>query len=189
MSQDLQGLLEKINRDGVEKAQAQADEIIAAAKAKAAALVKEATDTAAKAKADAEQAAADYQARAAETVKQAARDTILKIEAAVTAKLEKLLVKDVEASLADPKAAAALVADVVKGFATKGEIAAPAKLAKTLAAQLAKEKKFTVVTDETLDAGFSVKLDGGRVEHAFTADVIADELAKRLRPDLAALLK
>ena len=36
MSEDLQGLLEKINRDGVEKAQAQADAIIADAKAKAA---------------------------------------------------------------------------------------------------------------------------------------------------------
>jgi len=34
-----------------------------------------------------------------------------------------------------------------------------------------------------------VKLDGGRVEHAFTAAAITDELAKRLRPDLAKLLK
>ena len=56
-------------------------------------------------------------------------------------------------------------------------------------AQVAALKSFTVVTDAALDAGFSVKLDGGRVEHAFTADVIAGELAKRLRPDLAALLK
>ena len=47
---------------------------------------------------------------------------------------------------------------------------------------------FTVVVDESLGAGFSVKLDGGRVEHAFTAEVIAAELAKRLRPDLAKLL-
>ena len=36
---------------------------------------------------------------------------------------------------------------------------------------------------------FLVKTDGGRVEHAFTGDVIAEELAKRLRPDLAKLLK
>ena len=86
-------------------------------------------------------------------------------------------------------AAAALVAEVVKDFAVKGEIVAGEKLAKTLAAQVAALKSFTVVTDAALDAGFSVKLDGGRVEHAFTADVIAGELAKRLRPDLAALLK
>ena len=179
MSEDLQGLLEKINRDGVEKAQAQADAIIADAKAKAAEIVKTATDEAAK----------DYQARAAETVRQAARDTVLSVRDAVTALLEKALVKDVSAALADDKAAAALVAEVVKDFAVKGEIVAGEKLAKTLAAQVAALKSFTVVTDAALDAGFSVKLDGGRVEHAFTADVIAGELAKRLRPDLAALLK
>ena len=114
---------------------------------------------------------------------------MLSVRDAVTALLEKALVKDVSAALADDKAAAALVAEVVKDFAVKGEIVAGEKLAKTLAAQVAALKSFTVVTDAALDAGFSVKLDGGRVEHAFTADVIAGELAKRLRPDLAALLK
>ncbi len=188
MSEDLQGLLEKINRDGVEKAQAEADKIITEAKAKAADIVKTATAEAAKAKADAEQAAADYQARAAETVKQAARDTVLKVEASVTALLEKMLLKDVSAALADPAQAASLIAEVVKGFTTTGEVVAGEKLAKTLAAQLADKKNFTVVTDPTLETGFTVKLDGGRVEHAFTADVITEELAKRLRPDLAALL-
>ena len=189
MSEDLQGLLEKINRDGVEKAQAQADAIVADAKAKAAEIVKTATDEAAKQKAAAAEAAKDYQTRAAETVRQAARDTVLSVRDAVTALLEKALVKDVSAALADDKAAAALVAEVVKDFAVKGEIVAGEKLAKTLASQVAALKSFTVVTDAALDAGFSVKLDGGRVEHAFTADVIAGELAKRLRPDLAALLK
>jgi F0F1-type ATP synthase membrane subunit b/b' len=42
MSEDLQSLLEKINRDGVEKAEAEATRIIEDAKAKAAAILKEA---------------------------------------------------------------------------------------------------------------------------------------------------
>ena len=54
MSEDLQSLLEKINREGVEKARAEADKIIADAKAKAADIVKTANAEAAKAKADAE---------------------------------------------------------------------------------------------------------------------------------------
>ncbi len=189
MSEDLQGLLEKINRDGVEKARREADAIVADAKAQAAALVKAANDEAAKAKAEAEKAAADYSARAAETVKQAARDTVIAVKDAVGALLEKLLAKDVEAALADPKAAAELAKEAVKGFAATGEVAAAPAIAKTLAAELAAMKNFTVVTDDTLGAGFTVKLDAGRVEHSFTADVIAGELAKRLRPDLAALLK
>ena len=103
MSEDLQSLLEKINREGVEKARAEADKIIADAKAKAADIVKTANAEAAKAKADAEKAAADYAARAAETVRQAERDTILKIETSVTALLEKVLKADVDAALADEK--------------------------------------------------------------------------------------
>jgi len=189
MSEDLQSLLEKINRDGVEKARAEADRIVADAKAKASAIVKTANEEAAKAKADAEKAAADYSARAAETVRQAERDTILKIESSVTALLENVLRKDVDRALADEKTAAALVVEAVKGLVGPVEVAAPAKLAAALKAQLAAQGNVTVVTDEDLGTGFSVKTDGGRVEHAFTGDVIADELAKRLRPDLAALLK
>lgn len=189
MSEDLQSLLEKINRDGVEKAQAEAEKILADAKAKAAALVKEANEAAAKAKADAEQSAKDYQARAAETVRQAARDTVLEVKDAVTALLEKLLTKDVDRALADEKTVTALAAEAVRGLTGSVEIAAPAKLASALKAQLAAQSSVKVVLDETRDTGFSVKLDGGRVEHAFTGEVIAGELAKRLRPDLAALLK
>ena len=96
MSEDLQSLLERINREGVEKAKAEAERIVSEAKTKAAAIVKTAGEEAAKAKADAEKASADYAARAEETIRQAARDTILKVESSVTALLEKALAKDVD---------------------------------------------------------------------------------------------
>lgn len=187
--EDLQGLLEKINRDGVEKANAEAVRIVGDAKAKAAALVKAAESAAAQAKADAEKAAADYQARAAETVKQAARDVVLGVRESVTRLLEGLLAKDVEAALADDAVAVGLVAAAIRDLTGPGEVVAGAKLAAALKAQAAALKDFTLVTDEALGTGFSVRLDGGRVEHAYTGEVIAAELAKRLRPDLAALLK
>ena len=108
---------------------------------------------------------------------------------AVTALLDKLLAKDVDRALADDATVASLVADAIKGMTGPGEVAVGAKLAAALRAQLAATGEFTVVTDETLGTGFSVRLDGGRVEHAFTGEVIAAELAKRLRPELAKLLK
>ena len=188
MSEDLQSLLEKINRDGIEKANAESEKILADAKAKAAAIVKEAEETAAKAKADAEKSAADYAARAAETIAQASRDTILKIEASVTALLEKLLVKDVDAALADPATASQLVVAAIKDLTGPGEIACGPALAKTLNSQLSTLNSFTVALDDTLGTGFTVKLDGGRVEHSFTGAAISEELAKRLRPDLAKLV-
>ncbi len=189
MSEDLQSLLEKINREGVEKARAEADRIIAEAKAKAAEIVKTANADAAKSKADAEKAAADYAARAAETVRQAERDTLLKIESSVTALLENVLRKDVDRALSDEHTVAALVAEAVKGIAGPAEVAVNPRLAAALKAQLASQRGITVVLDETLGTGFAVKTDGGRVEHAFTGEVVAGELAKRLRPDLAKLLK
>jgi len=188
MAEDLQSLLEKINREGVEKAQAKADEIVAAAKAKADALIKSAHEEADKSKADAEKAAADYAARAAETVKQSARDTVLKVEESVTQLLTNLLAKDVDAALAKPETVGALVADAIKGLAGTAEVALPAQLAPALKAQLAAQGNVTVVMDETLGTGFSVRLDNGRVEHAFTGEAVATELAKRLRPDLAKLV-
>jgi vacuolar-type H+-ATPase subunit E/Vma4 len=159
------------------------------AREKAAGIVRDAQTAAAAEKAAAEKAAADYAARAAETIRQSARDTLLKVESSVTAMLAKLLLEDVSAALADPATLGALVSEAVKGVAGPAEVALPPTLAKELQAQLAAKGEWTVVTDETLGTGFSVREQGGRIEHAFTAEAIADEIAKRLRPDLAALLK
>jgi len=188
MSEDLQSLLEKINREGVEKANAKAEEIVSAAKAKAEATVKAARAEAEAAKAESEKAAADYAARAAETISQAARDTILKVGEAVTRLLTELLAKDVEKALGDPTTVQKLVGEAIQGLVGKTEVAVPAKLAPALKAQLAAQGNFTVVTDDTLGTGFAVRLDNGRVEHAFTGEAIATELARRLRPDLAKLV-
>jgi len=189
MSEDLQGLLEKINRDGVEKAKAEADRIVAEAKARADALTKAAEAEAAKAKEDAEKASAAYAERAEETIRQAARDTVLKVESSVTALLERVLAKDVDLALSDEKTVASLVAEAVKGLVGPVEVAVDPKLAAALRAQLAAAGSVTVVTDETLGTGFSVKTEGGRVEHAFTGEAVSAELARRLRPDLAKLMK
>ena len=184
--EDLQGLLEKINRDGVEKAEAEAKKIIDDARAKADALIKDALAQAAQSKADAEKASAAYAERAAETIRQAARDVVIGVKDSVTALLENLLAKDVERTLGD--SAAQIAADAIKGLTGSGEITCGPKLAAALKAQLAANGNVKIVTDEALGSGFTVKIDGGRVEHDFTAETISTELAKRLRPDLAKLV-
>lgn len=190
MAEDLQSLLEKINRDGVEKANAEAAKIVAEARARAENIVKEAREEAAKAKAAAEKAAADYVARAEETVGQAARDTLIEVEKAVTDMLENLLAKDVDAALADEKNVAALVLEAVRNLAGPAEVEVPKAMAQSLKAQLAASGSITVAPgDRSLTSGFSIKIDGGRVEHSFTGAVVAEELARRLRPDLARLVR
>ena len=107
----------------------------------------------------------------------------------MTALLEKTLAHDVDKALADDKTVCALVAEAIKGLVGPVEVAVGAKLASALRAQLASQGTVTVVTDDTLGTGFAVKTEGGRVEHEFTGDAISSEIAKRLRPDLAKLIK
>ena len=187
--EDLQSILERINRDGIEKANADAAKIIAEAKAEAEALIKAAKAESELAKTEAEKAAADYTERAKVTITQAARDTILKVENSVTEMLTKLLAEKVNAALADEAVVSELVAKAIATLEGPGEIAVAEKLAKALAAKLAEKPNFTIVTDSFSGSGFTVKTDGGRIEHSFTGETIAAELARRLRPDLAALLK
>ena len=192
MAEELQHLLEKIQRDGVDKANAEAAAIVAKAKAEADALVKKAQEDAAAAEAKGKADAEAYAARARETISQAARDTVLKVKDDVTKLLTKLLAQDVTSALASEAVpiAAAAVKELVSGSAA-AEVAAPAKLVEALRAQLAAQAQggVKVVADEMTGAGFTVKLDNGRVEHDFTDAAIANALAQRLRADLAALLK
>ena len=192
MAEELQQLLEKIQRDGVEKAQAEADAILAKAKADAAAILKDAEAKAAACRAQAETDAKAYAERAAKTISQAARDTVLDVRDGVTRLLEKFLARDVSAALADPAAAAELVRGVLAALAgDAAEVKAGAKLADVLRAQLAAQAAggVKVVLDETVGAGFSVRLDGGRIEHDFSEAAIVAALAKRLRPDLARIVQ
>ena len=191
MAEELQQLLEKIQRDGVDKANAEAAAIVAKAKAEAEAIVKKAQEDAAAAEAKGKADAEAYAARARETISQAARDTVLKVKEDVTKLLTQLLAQDVSAALATEAVplAAAAVKELVTG--SGAEVAASAKLVDALRAQLAAQAQngVKVVADEMTGAGFTVKLDNGRVEHDFTDAAISEALAQRLRADLAALLK
>ena len=192
MAEELQQLLEKIQRDGVDKANAEAAAIVAKAKGEANALVKKAEEEAAATRAKAEEEAAAYAARARETISQAARDTVLKVKEDVTKLLTQLLAQDVTAALATEAVplAAAAVKELVTGTAA-AEVATAPKFVDALRAQLAAQAQngVKVVADDMTGAGFTVKLDNGRVEHDFTDAAISGALAQRLRADLAALLK
>lgn len=192
MAEELQQLLEKIQHDGVEKAHAEAAAILAKAKADAAAILKDAEAKAAARRDEAEADARAFEDRARKTISQAARDTVLDVKAALGRLLERLLAKDVAAALASPDEVARLALAAVKALGADAvDVAAGAQLAAALKAQLAAAaaKGVQVVLDETTGAGFSLRLDGGRVEHDFSEAALAAALAKRLRPDLARLVR
>ena len=194
MTQDLQHLLDKIQRDGVDKAQAEADKLLAAARAQAKATVDAAREEAAKVKAEARQEAEAFERRAEETIRQSARDTVMNVEKAVTALFLGLLLKEVNAAMADTDLVAKLTVEAVRAYLGGKcgiEVAAVARLTDVLRAKLAAAaaEGVTVVTDETTGAGFRVRLADGRIEHTFTGAAVAETLAKQLRPRLAILMK
>ena len=193
MSDELQGLLEKIRNEGVKKAEAEAEAILAEARSKAAAIVADA-----KAKADASVEAAKRQAEtftaaSQRTIKQTADNVLLGVEKAVLERLEKILVKNVTEAAHDVKLVSALAAEAVRGYLKEGDVklAAAADLAEALRAEFSAQalNGVEVVLDPTTGGGFRVLLSGGRIEHTFTGAAVAEALAKQLRPSLAALLK
>ena len=194
MTQELQPILEKIQREGVEKARAEADKIIAEAKKQAEELLKSSHAEAEKVSEKAQQEADAFTRRAEETVRQAARDTVMQVEKAVTALFTNLLLSEVNQALAQESVITGLAQSAVKNYLNGKEpieLAAGEKLADALRAKLSAEAQngLEILTDETAASGFRVRLSGGRVEHSFTGAAVADALAKRLRPRLAALMK
>ena len=191
MAEELQQLLEKIQHEGVDKANAEAKAIVDRANAEAKAIVDKANAEAAAVTAKAQADAKAFAERANTTIKQAARDVVLEVREGVGKFFERLLAQDVKVALAD--AAATLAAEAVKALSagTDVQVAANAQLAEALRAQFAvgAANGVQVVTDESVGVGFSVRLDGGRVEHDFSERAIVAALAKRLRPDLAKIVE
>ena len=184
--EDLQGLLEKINRDGVEKAEAEAKRIVDAAKAEAKGIVDAAKAEAEKSRAASEKAASESVARAEETIRQAARDIVIETRESVIAILEKLLTDAVDKALAAE--APKLVAQAIGELSGPGVVTCGPQLAKALQAESVALGSFKLLEDPLAGNGFAVTVDNGRVEHAFTVEAVAAELKKRLRPDLAKLV-
>jgi V/A-type H+-transporting ATPase subunit E len=194
MTQDLQQLLEKIQRDGVDKAQCEADRLLKEARAQAQSLLQSARTEADNLAASARREAEAFERRAEESIRQSARDTLLNVEKSVTDLFSKLLLSEVNAALNSTELAASLAAESVRAYlggTGPVEVSAAAKLADALRAKLAAEAVagVSVVTDDATGAGFRIRLANGRIEHTFTGAAVADALAKQLRPRLAALMK
>ncbi len=198
MTEDLQQLLDRIRREGVEKAETEAKAIVEAAR-------KEAAETVAKAKAEAEglrkeaeKDAKSFAQRAEQQVRQAMRDVNLQVAQDLENLVVNLLGADVRAAMADRAAVAGWVSQAVATYLKDGEKGVEVELG-------GKAAEWTSAIRDELRAkaaegvrvegspafpeGFTIRLAGGRVEQCFTAEAVTDALARLLRPQIADLLK
>lgn len=195
MSEELQSLLDRIQAEGVAKAESRAAELLAEAEKKAAGIVAEAEKKAAALRASAEADAATFARRSEESLRQAARDVVRTVRENVQETCERLLRADVRAALSGD-ALAAVVETVVKAAVAEdagAELRVPPAEAEKVAAhakaRLAAELAggLRIAPDSDVAAGVRVLVKDGRVEHDFTDGAVVEALSRVVRPELAAV--
>jgi len=198
MEIQLQELLDKIKREGVDTARAESERLLAEAQETRKALLGEAEREARaivdKARADA--ARAEESGRAA--LAQASRDLLLSVRDSLQGLLDSLIRGETAAAFGPEVLAEALPA-VLKSLAAGGTedlavLLPPALLKKLddrftarLAAELKKGVQLKPAPD--LEAGFRVVEKDGAAYFDFSSDTVAALLARRLNARLAEILK
>ena len=193
MAEDLQALMERIQKDAVDKAELEATSIISKAKEKAAEIVKAAEE---EAKAKLEQADKDavaFTERSERSLEQSARDLLLSVGKNLEKMILDLLSLQIEKSL-DETTVKNMLLTIAKSYSSNIDVefseADATKLSSFVMGEFAKQLKagVKVESDKGVKFGFRVKLEGGKVSHEFTEQAMAESLSALLRPQLAKIV-
>lgn len=183
MADELQSLLEKINSEGVKKAEAEREKIVGAAKAEAARIVADAKTEAENIVSSAKLDSDAMRKRAESAVSQAARDTLLKLKAELEERLA-AAVADASAQALSPELMAGVVkmlaekfvtdpdAEVTVRCAVKDRDALDAALKNALADSLFKKPK--VLADSAMSGGLELGTDNGRLYFDFSLEAVSE---------------
>ena len=193
MAEDLQALMERIQKDAVEKAELAAADIISKAKDKAAEIVRAAEDEAKAKLENADKEAQAFTERSERTLEQSARDLLLSVGKNLEKMILDLLSLQIDKSL-DESTVKNMLLTVAKSYTSDIEINFSEADAKALTSfvmgEVAKQPKagVKIESDKGVKFGFRVKLDGGKVSHEFTEQAMAESLSALLRPQLAKIV-
>ena len=198
MAEELQSLLEKIQTDGIEKAEAQRDEILAKAKAEAREIIQAAETKAKELREAAEAEAASVTVRAENSIRQAARDIVLQLKA----ELENRLARAVSASAAaamTPEFMAELIRAMASDFAKDPEAeitilsserdaqALEEIIKETLGSSFKNAPK--VFAEAGVKNGMQVNFNGDEVFFDFSAEAITSLIGRFTGEKLARILE
>ncbi len=197
MAEELQYLIERIQREAVDTGENQAAQLVAQAKEKAEALLR-AADIQAKALVQkAEQDAQHFTERSRQTLQQASRDLLISVGQVAEAIFSKLALEAVTQAMT-PDTLRDMLVKMTEAYARQSDqkidvLLNPHDQEKLLAffkerfrEQL--QKGLTLRGDERVLKGFQVSIEGGRVKHQFTPESIAEALSTYLRPVLAEIV-
>ena len=198
MAEELQSLLDKINAEGVQKAEAEAARIIETAKKQAQEIRSEAEAAAAATVKDAAEQAAALESRAEAAIKQAARDVLLQLQSELQNRIEKAVAGAAEQALTPQfmtelirsmaaQFAADPAADVTVLTAAKDASALEGTLKAALANSFKQQPK--VLASAGVKGGMEVSFQDGKLYFDFTSDAITELVAAYIGPRLGAMIK
>lgn len=190
MAEELKHLIEQIQKEGVEKANEQADTILSQAKEKAAKIVAEAEDKSAQMLQQAKSESEAFAERSKKTLEQAARDLLITVGQGCEKIVTETLGKDVNVAVSGDLLEKLIFSVVDQGAGGSTVISVSEADKQALAAGCAKKAKkagqsIELVSDAEILSGFKVGFKDQNVYLDYTGEAIAEALASFLRPELA----
>lgn len=198
MAEELQSLLDRIQKEGLDRADAEVESLIAEAKEKAKTIVSEAEKKAAdmieKAKSESEL----FLRRSESALSQSARDLILSVGEAISETLQAIVNRRVDDAL-QSDAFPEFVREAIKVYAESGqasglEVLLSEQQKKAVTDYFFKEcaaamqEGLTIRSQRNMVTGFRVAVKETGVEHDFTGESLAAAMGELLRPQLAAFV-
>jgi len=195
MPEEIKGLIEKIQKEGVEKAREDGRKIVEEARKASAGIIEKA-----KQEADAIiQKAKEESGRAKESteasLRQAGRDLLISLRAQINALLKKVITHKASEALT-PQEMAKMIQALINGYAQKqkpDKIEAffskddLAKMKDGFLGKLSEEagKGITLKSSDDISAGFTISFDSGKSHFDFSDQALADYISGHLNKELA----
>lgn len=198
MAEDIKGLIEKINQEGVKAAEEKAQRIEAEARQKAEAILARAKIEAGEMISAAHERIRREDERERALLAQAGRDLLLSLREEINAMLGRIVISDLRQALT-PEALSRLMSEVVRNFNT----AEPSDITVSLNKKdlelleqhyldtLRQETRRNIILKhgEEIHKGFTISFDNGKSCYDFTDKALADYIGTYLKPKLHRILQ
>ena len=197
MAEDLKGLIERINQEGIKAGQEKAQAIESQAQRRAEEIAQKANLEAERLLAEAKDKISRMQQSAKLSLEQAGRDLLLVLRKEINAMLDRLIAARLRQALS-PKEMTRIISALIKSYSKKekGDIIVSLKkqdlksLEKGLMAELKEQLKkgITLKASEEISAGFVISYDSGKSYFDFTDKALTEYIGSYLQPKLAEIL-
>lgn len=198
MAENLEGLIQKINEEGVRAAEDKAKEVEASARRRADEIIAKAGREAERLLNDARDKISREKESTEEALRQAGRDLILNLRKEMNAVLNRIITADVDKALS-PEELVKILTALVKDYSAKGkdEVIITFKkedldrIEKSFLKGLKEEvrKGITLRQADDIRGGFRISYDSGKSYFDFSDKALAEYISFYLRPKLAQMLK